>query len=130
MSVHVTISPEWERWVRGFQNVGGDVEEAAERTFKQAGEAFFAATQNNVHVLSGDLLSTGRVETRGTGSEVTTEVMYGGIPGASGTLVDYAIHEENRGGSHAFIERGWEQTERMFSQALPDAWDAVVMSWR
>lgn len=129
-AIEVTISPNWDRWIAGLSNVEGEIGKHASDTFKQAGEVFFATTQRNVHVLSGDLLSSGRVETERTSDGITTSVRYGGVPGASGRLVDYAIYEENRGGSHAFMSRSWEQTERLFAQAMPEAWDAVVASWR
>lgn len=129
-SIEVTVSAEWDRWVAGLSDVGPQVEESAERTFEQAGDVFFSRTQSNVHVITGDLLSSGRVVTERTRDGVQTEVRYGGVPGASGRIVDYAVHEENRGGSHAFMARSWEQTEKMFARALPEAWDAVVSSWR
>lgn len=129
--IDVKVSAEWDRWTAGLNRMGPDMADAADRTFRSAGEMFFSATQTNVHVITGDLMSTGRVNTEGTGREVETTVKYGGIPGAStGQIVDYAEDEEDRGGSHAYMARGWEQTERVFAQAMPEAWEAVVRSWR
>lgn len=129
-AVNVTISANWERWQNGLRRFGQDTAEAAESTFRQAGEVFLSESQNRAHVLSGDMLSTGRLEEETMGDEISVNLVYGGIPGASGRIVDYALFEEQRGGSHAFMSLAWASTERMFAEAIPDAFEQVVATWR
>lgn len=120
-SIKVTVSPSWNRWVNGFNTIEREAQNAARTEFQQAGEVFFARSQQFVHVLSGDLLASGSIEIVATGGEVVARLTYD---------TDYAIYENARGGSHAFIDRAWEATEQTFADALPGAWSKVVSSWR
>lgn len=129
MSISVTVSANWDRWVAGFQNLADDAADVAESEFEAAAEVLLSRSQTYAHVLSGDMMSTGRLKVGRSGDEVTATVEYGGIPGASGRMVNYAGIENARGGSHAFMDRAVESTERMFSDAMPSAWERVVKSW-
>lgn len=129
-SVTVEISANWDRWVEGFSNLTDEVEPYAARTFEEAAEVMFSRSQTYAHVISGDMLSTGRVEMDEGRDEVEARVVYGGVPGRSGRIVDYAGFENARGGSHAFLDRAWEATESLFAAALPEAWEAVTQSWK
>ena len=59
----------------------------------------FQATQSVVHVISGRLRESGRMESNVHGNTWTGKIEYGG--GLSG--VDYAWYEQRRGGSHDFL---------------------------
>lgn len=128
--LQVKISAEWDAWINGFDRLTDDIEAHAARTFEEAAEVMFSRSQTFAHVITGDMLSTGRVEVDEGRNEVEARVMYGGIPGKSGRIVDYAAIENARGGSHAFLDRAWEATEAQFARALPAAWQAVTESWR
>lgn len=121
MSVKVTVTANYARWIKGFGRLEEEISEEGERMWSAAGEVFFSESQTNVHVLSGDLKKSGSMNVTSEPGELTCVVEYD---------EDYAIHEENRGGSHAYIGRAWETTEAMFREAMPETWEGVVSSWK
>lgn len=121
MSVEIKISPNYEKWIRGFNHAEAEMHVAGQRRWEQATDVFFDRTQANVHILSGDLKDSGDAEVEVNAGELIGRITYD---------TDYAIYEEARGGSHAYIAQGWEATEEVFAQALPEAWEDVVMTWR
>lgn len=120
-TVTIKISANYERWIRGFDNVGLEVQVAGERRWKQATEVLYDRTQSFVHVLSGDLKDSGDVEMEMGAGQLIGRVAYD---------MPYAAAEEARGGSHAYLARGWQATENVFARALPEAWGDVVATWR
>jgi hypothetical protein len=94
----------------------------AERSWESATETFFDWSQEFAHVVTGEMKGSGRFEVDLDGRlQVVGIVEYDS---------DHAIFEELRGGMHAFLTRAWERTEHEFSEAMPRAWEAVVVSWR
>lgn len=113
-------------WERLFYRLPRDLPEAAEEEWRQATDFFFDRTQAAVHILSGDLKTSGRSDVHREGpATVVGEVVYGGVMGSEG-FVDYAEYEARRGGDHDWMAVAWEQSEREFSDALTRAWDRVV----
>lgn len=104
------VCPEFDTWVQGLSSIR--VDDGAVKVWEAAMDVFDSKTQQYVHVVSGDL--------RGS-SEVTVEraehhivgVLYFGITDE----VDYAVYEQQRGGSHDFMERGIRATEAIFQKA-------------
>jgi len=114
------VSARWQRWGAGFGHIGREFGSPAERAWEQATETMFDFSQQYAHVVTGEMKGSGSFEVDATGREVTGRVVYDS---------DHAIFEEERGGSHAFLTRAWESTEREFSESMPRAWEAVVDSW-
>lgn len=121
--IEIKVSPNWFRWEQGFGSLGREIVPQAQHEFEAAAKAFFDATQGFVHVISGRLKASGDYEVQGSVSEgdVTMQVTYD---------APYAIYEQVRGGSHAFMTRAWEQTAELFDGAMTEAWTKVVESWR
>lgn len=65
--------------------------------------AAFAATQEDVHVETGSLKSSGRTESHSAGAKWQGEIHYGGPSMGPNNPVDYAIYEKARGGPHDFF---------------------------
>jgi hypothetical protein len=63
----------------------------------------FAATQEDVHVETGSLKSSGRTETHSSEHGWHGEIHYGGPSAGVNNPVDYAIYEKRRGGAHDFF---------------------------
>ena len=72
-------------------------------------KAMFVLTQAATHVISGSLKASGTMESDFNKYIWTGRIMYGGalhrtaVPGPPNPLVDYAIYEMQRGGSHDFF---------------------------
>lgn len=84
--------------------------------WEQANEIFFDRTQQYVHVITGDLKSSGRQRVVIEGGRLVGYVQYG-----DGT-VDYAQAELDRGGDHDFLGRGWEATQVYISALFGKMW--------
>ncbi len=93
--------------------------------FEDVTEEFYDATQNVVHVITGALKRSGRWEVDRDGLEVVGQVVYG-----DGDVVVYAQYEHDRGGEHAFLDRGWEIVEGRFVDAVEGTWERVTKSWK
>lgn len=113
---------ELAEWISGFDQLGRNLREPTLVGWGVATEVFFSRTQEYVHVLSGDLLASGsyRVFALGGAGTIVGEVKYGG------GKVKYALIEEHRGGSHAYMSRGWEATQKEFELVLPHAYSTVL----
>lgn len=125
-TVRMITPPELAQWVAGFDGMGQKVRAAGLIHWQVATEVFFSATQEFVHILSGDLLATGkqRVFAFEGGKRIIGEVQYGS------SKVVYALIENNRGGDHAFLVKGWEQTKEQFSAALVGSIGTVFDGFR
>lgn len=122
--IEIEVSAQWDRWVRGLNNLRDELGDEAMREFEAANDVFYDKTQQYVHVETGNLKASGNREYERDDDTVTALLVYGD------EAVDYAIYEEKRGGSHAFITRGWNATYEVFAEALPKAWEAVHQKWR
>lgn len=81
-------------------------------------EQVYLRSQENVHVITGRLKSTGKWHVFYAGEMVIEAIVeYGGVA-YDGYDVDYALYEEGRGGSHAFLTRAAEQAFPMFEAAF------------
>lgn len=128
-TVQIIVPDQFERWIRGFQELPGDVMREAEHHWAIATDLFFDRTQDAVHIQSGDLKASGRSSVRREGTSVIGEVKYGGVMGTRG-MVDYAMEEEDRGGEHAYLSIGWQAAESAFNEAMPMTWNEVIAGWR
>lgn len=110
--------PTWAKWVKNFQHLereGLDEESAAE--WLQATEIMFDRTQQLVHIISGDLLDSGRVSiTDRDKLSIESTITYGGTMGTEGP-VDYATYEIARGGNHDFLTDGYQQSQAKLQRA-------------
>lgn len=62
----------------------------------------FETSQSLVHVITGSLRGSGKVDTRVEDEEWSGEITYGGSsPGYPNDPVEYTHHEYGRGGEHA-----------------------------
>lgn len=100
-----------------------------QRRWKQATEAMFDASQEVVHVITGNLKASGRIEVTPELGAVVGEVAYGGEVGID-RFVDYAEYEAARGGEHDYLLRAFLETEDQFMEAMGGIWDDVVVTWR
>lgn len=116
-SVRFDTPIEWELWILGFDRMGRDIRRAGIVHWQIATEVFYSATQEYVHILSGGLLASGSYQVFAfeTGRRIIGEVKYGG------KKVKYAKIENNRGGEHAYMVRGWEATQAQFEMSINDS---------
>jgi hypothetical protein len=122
-TVRVTHSANFDRWVRGFAMLGHDAVAEGESEWDEATRAFYESTQRVVHVITGALKASGRMVVTREGDRLVGVVQYGG------GSVDYALAERVRGGTHDYLQRGWQETERGFGEALRRVWPQVRQSW-
>lgn len=120
-TIRMTVSANYGRWKQGFGNIGPEMKTVGVLVWRQATEVMFSRSQEFAHVLSGENKSSGSFDAGVEGDELVGTIEYDS---------DHAIYEERRGGSHAFLGRAWEATEKTFADALPEAWEAVVRSWK
>lgn len=128
-TVQIVVPDQYERWIAGFQTMPVVMARAIESQWAIATDLLLDRSQDAIHVISGDLKTSGRADSRLEGTTVVGEVTYGGVMGTEG-MVDYAMEEEDRGGEHAYLALGWSQAESAFSKAMPVAWSEVIAGWR
>lgn len=121
-SVKFTVSRELQGWIDGLS----DMERARARpeligAWKVAGELMLDRTQQHVHVDTGDLKSSGSLSMFDESDGVVAEITYD---------AEYAIYENARGGDHAFMDRGFEESRDTFERALARGLEQVITSWR
>jgi hypothetical protein len=105
-TIKIKLGGAYGGWERGMARLEGPVPEKARREWHEGCEVYFGATQQYAHVLSGDMVSTGRLDMDHGESEVTGTISYGGEHGhATGQMVDYVWYEVRRRGSHDFFRR-------------------------
>ena len=120
--VEIEISPEWVRWIRGFDRLPVEIMREVAEPWKQAADVMFDRSQQYAHVLTGENKASG------VPPEITFEALQ--VVATIEYTSDHAIYEERRGGSHAFLTRAFVATERLFESAMPEAWERLVASWR
>ena len=118
--VEIAVTSQLDKWLLHLSQMDGEFGEEAMRHWKAANDVFYDKTQQYVHVDSGDLKASAKREYEQDRGEVTAYLMY---------EADYAIYEEKRGGSHAYMTRGWNATEEMFAEAMPLAFESLVKKW-
>lgn len=122
----IVFAVDMERWTHGFEKLDDPrVSAAAVRAWDTAVEVFFAATQQYAHVLSGDMISTGRYETKQDGGDIVGTLEYGDQIGPSGEMVDYVKYELRRKGSHDFYARGYRATRERLDQGVGEMLSAA-----
>jgi hypothetical protein len=119
--MRVTVTPNYDRWMRGFAHLPQEAALAGRHKWEGATRQFFDATQSVVHVDTGALKASGTWDVIARGGELTGKVEYD---------AEYAEYENARGGPHAFMNRGWEQTESTFRAAMLGVWTEVVTKWK
>ena len=128
--ISVKVLPQWESFVDGVAGTGRTVQDDGSARFRQAAEMMFSMTQTYVHVLSGDLISTGEVIFEQGDGLFQATISYGGKPGAAtGRMVDYAEYEIARGGSHDFLGRAMDDVEAVFGSSISTVIDEVIRRW-
>lgn len=106
----------FRQWLRGLAKMGERIPQASVDEWNDACEVLFGATQQYAHVLSGDMLSSGRLKVEREGLTVVGTITYGGgqrtnIPSHwKHQEIDYTPFELARRGSHDFIERAVVKT--------------------
>lgn len=117
-AITLSVSRELKDWVDGLSDF--DLGDAALTEWHAANETFFDRTQRYVHILSGDLKTSGRVHSEVDGKTLVGFTEYGGVQGTRGE-VDYAIYEIARGGSHDFIGRALAGSTASYLEGLYQA---------
>ena len=120
MSIEVNVSDSFERWAEGFSHLERDLLDEAKETWRDATEYMFSASQDYVHVLSGQLKASGVASVDVDAGEVVGRVEY---------LADYAIYEHARGGSHAFLQLAYLDAQSTFENALAETWERTTGNW-
>lgn len=106
MSMRVTAGGAWPGWLRGMRSfrVDGGLQE-----WENVTEEFFDATQEVVHVITGQLRSSGKASVEADGASFVGTVEY---------TAPYAAEEFGRGGPHDAIQRGYENVMERFPEAV------------
>ncbi len=107
-SFRVEVSHELSDWMTALDGAGRPQPEAV-AAWTAGVEVFFGATQDVVHVVSGDLKRSGHASVAVVGPEMVGTVEYD---------AEYAMDEILRGGDHDFMQRGFEQVQGVFESAL------------
>lgn len=123
-AVQIVVPRQFEAWERGFAHIVDDTAREALVQLQVATDLFFDATQRFVHIVSGALKATGEAVVVRDGDQVVGEVKYGDED------VVYAQIEEDRGGEHAYMSRGWEVAAGAYEQAMGRVWSEVVAGWQ
>lgn len=117
--IRIVADETWYKWISGLASL-----KAPEESWAAAADIMFDYSQEYVHVITGNLKASGRVETHADAGSVVAAVVYGG------GVVDYSLTEERRGGSHAYLTRAWQSTEEVFQGALGEAvdemWESMI----
>lgn len=108
-SLKVVVDPKFVQWRQSFGQL--PVRATAQtRMWQIAGDVMFDKSQQKVHVLSGDLKSSGRpAETKVEGLTVVAEIAY---------EAEHALFEFSRGGDHDALTRAFEETLKVFEKTL------------
>lgn len=77
------------------------IEREKSAEFRTVMREAFDMSQDDVHVLSGDLKASGHLDFTERPGLITAEMVYG----ASGPAAEYAKYERARGGDHDFLAR-------------------------
>lgn len=119
----IELGAQWDAWEDGFERMAeGDLDDEFVNAWQGAADVMFATSQEYVHILSGDLKSSGiPADVQIDGRDLVAEIVY---------TADYAIYEHARGGEHAWLQRAYVATERIFERVLPSAWEKVVARWK
>jgi|SRR5690606_35238765 len=122
---HVDIIGALDGWISGMDRLGERVGEHQVAEWRYATERFYDRTQQYVHVLDGNLKTSGRCAVDPHRLDIEGSVTYGGTPEC-----DYAIYEFGRGGNHDALTRGFVANVETFEQAIVDGIAAEIDSWR
>jgi hypothetical protein len=80
----------------------------------------FIATQGHVHVITGSLRDSGKMDSEDNRVKWVGDIKYGGVaPGAVYDPVVYADEEYSRGGDHDFLAPAKER-DGMYKEAMLD----------
>jgi hypothetical protein len=120
MKITVKTPAEFKSMIKLFDELPDTLADEAVTVWRVAIELFYDKTQQIIHVDSGDLKRSGKATLRRNKLSVVGTVSYGD------NEVDYAIYEEERGGSHAFMARAYEMTQSTFQAAMPQIWQNAI----
>lgn len=114
-NVSVTVSDDLAKWVNGLSDF--EIGDPALEQWQQVADVFFERTQRFVHIISGDLKTSGKEEVSVDRKTVNADTTYGGVFGTRGP-VDYAVYELANGGAHDFFTRALTSTASEFQDGL------------
>lgn len=106
--IRVVATGDLPRDIGRLQRLGMRLTGEGRNEWSAATEALFETSQELVHVDTGELKASGRVEMSSAGATVTGKVIYEAPQG---------YFEEQRGGDHAFLTRAAQLTDRVFDEA-------------
>lgn len=86
--------------------------------------AAFAENQERAHLLSGSLKASGRMSSEVNGQVWTGRISYGGASPGPNSVVDYAIYELHKGGSHDFMP-GLHEYDGRLKAVMNDHFDGL-----
>lgn len=116
MATQVGFRLDVTQWIRLAQRMA-DVGEAVAELELVLNHAF-DDTQEAVHVLTGSLRGSGKVQSNFNGNTWEGEIEYGGsAPGQVNDPVVYAEYERARGGAHDFMA-GFDEYQNEFLEAM------------
>lgn len=135
-TIKIDMGHKLPHWGRGFDRLDGPIPDGAVKEWTEACEVFFGATQQYAHVLSGDMVSSGRLSMSRGLSEIEGLIEYNGgrrsnaKPWWKHQEIDYTQYEVARGGSHDFFRRALVKTRDHMTEAagkaLGEAIDEVL----
>jgi hypothetical protein len=118
--LRIIVPKHFKQWEKGALRMGVDL--AAETDpWDEAARAFYDATQQVVHVVTGYLQRSGNY-----GVERAPR----GPVAFVGYTAPYSQVEIDRGGDHDFMGRGWEMSQPAFQAAFGATWEKVIKSWQ
>lgn len=107
-------------WIDGFEELSHGPSREMRDEWADASRNLFVVSQSLVHVVTGELKSSGSIDVDQHGSVFEMVLSYD---------ADHAIYEHARGGSHAWMDRAWEVCQDDFAEALARGWVRTVESW-
>lgn len=108
----IRVPVEFDHWIEGLDRF--DPSDEILDQWQEATQRFYGHSQEEVHVITNALRSSGRYSTNKHGHDRVEGVLeYGNTPEC-----DYAEYEQERGGSHAFITLVFARTKDDYERAL------------
>ena len=112
------IKTDIDRWVTAAGKFGALAEKFHRADVAKAGQATFDLTQDYVHVITGSLKLSGKLDFEQKRGGTKVLITYGGESGGPKNPVTYAAIEWERGGPHDWMTPAITETADLYPEAL------------
>ncbi len=117
-----------DHWIAGATRFEPGFKGRTQGRWKNTLDRVYEESQKIVHVVTGSLKHSGRVEIEWDGDELEGGVAYGGP--SSPKYVDYATQEFARGGEHDFLTPAFVKYAGRLGPVTIEAFEDEMRTWR